>query len=326
MAEELAGEYRLSWAKRLMLRVSAVVLFCLGALPSIPLAIVEGSLWFALGGVPLVFFAYVLLVRASETMQITQEGVLLENRRGKTLLRWSEIGRFTQGEGIDRYKVAYTLVSDQPYLKVNLGLGGLSCRKLHHLPDTFGMRAKELAVRLEHMRKERIKEDGIDRSKLAPLAQRFLAKAAQTFSEDPYSVEFTERLEMVFPAQSDQVGDLRIWLDCDEVTVFTGHHGHTHFEVLPSDSVSLDDTEERVVQCAIDFMRDFLAGNLVVAVTCRGSVAVSSRVIYPEQDADHSECGIVSFRALVGRLLRRKKTTWYCRWDGPCEDPYNGGE
>jgi hypothetical protein len=47
-------------------------------------------------------------------------------------------------------------MSDPPASRINLGLFHLSHHKVYQLPDTFGMRAKDLAAFLEQTRKEMV--------------------------------------------------------------------------------------------------------------------------------------------------------------------------
>ena len=93
---------------------------------------------------------------ASHTMTVTSDGILLKNRKREKFLKWSDIREISQGKGIDRHKVTYTLMSDPPSSRINLGLFALSHHKVYHLPDTFNMKAQDLAVTLEQTRKEKV--------------------------------------------------------------------------------------------------------------------------------------------------------------------------
>ncbi len=154
MSIELNKEYRIPRTKRVMLQCSASVLFCLGTLPSIPTSIILKSVLPLLGGIFLAFISYCLFNLASHTMIVTPEGILLKSRKGEHLHKWSDIREIAQGKGIDRHKVTYTLMSDPPASRIKLGLFYLSHHKVYQLPDTFSMKAKELAAFLEQTRKE----------------------------------------------------------------------------------------------------------------------------------------------------------------------------
>jgi hypothetical protein len=156
MSIELNKEYRIPRAKRVMLQGSAFILFSLGTLPSIPTSIILKSVLPILGGIFLAFLSYCLFILASHTMVVSPEGILLKSRKGERLLKWSDIHEIAQGKGIDRYKVTYTLMSEPPASRINLGLFYVSGHKVHQLPDTFSMKAKELAAFLEQTRKEMI--------------------------------------------------------------------------------------------------------------------------------------------------------------------------
>ncbi len=154
MTIELNKEYRISKTKRVMLLVSAFILFGLGTLLSVPTSIILRSVLPLLGGIFLAFFAYCLFMTASHTMTVTSDGILLKYGKREQFLKWSDIREISQGKGIDRHKVAYTLMSDPPSSKINLGLFALSYRKVHYLPDTFNMKAQDLAVTLEQTRRK----------------------------------------------------------------------------------------------------------------------------------------------------------------------------
>ena len=87
------------------------------------------------------------------------DGILLKNRRGEYLLPWLDIGEIVQGNGINRHKVSYTLLSKPPSSGINLGLCRFKFWEDYHLPSTFGMDAKELAADLEQTRKEKIQQE-----------------------------------------------------------------------------------------------------------------------------------------------------------------------
>lgn len=153
MIFELDKEYKISRFKRTILRISAIVLL-FGALVSVPTSISLRSVLVFLGGVYLAFTSHVLFVMASQTMLINSQGILLKSRSGEYILQWLDFGEITLGKGINRHKVSYTLLSDPPSPGINLGLCRFKLREDYHLPSTFGMRAKDLAVDLEQTRKE----------------------------------------------------------------------------------------------------------------------------------------------------------------------------
>ena len=156
MTIELNKEYRISKAKRITRQISAFILFALGTLPSLPTSIILRSVLPLFGGIFLAFLAYCLYISVNQTMLVNSEGILLKNRKRENLLKWSDIREISQGQGIHRHEVTYTLVSDGPSSGVNFGLFRLACHRVHYLPDTFGTKAQELAVILEQIRKRQI--------------------------------------------------------------------------------------------------------------------------------------------------------------------------
>lgn len=156
MIFELNKEYKISRSKKILYRISAIVIFIITII-SIPVSIMFRSVLPLLSCVFLVIFeANDLLIMASNTMTINSDGILLKNRREEYLLPWSDIGEIVQGKGINRHKVSYTLLSKPPSSGINLGLCRFKFWEDHHLPSTFGMDAKELAADLEQTRKEKL--------------------------------------------------------------------------------------------------------------------------------------------------------------------------
>lgn len=131
-------------SKRILLRASAVILLVLGTMPSVWLSILLRSAWPFLGGIALAFFAYCFMRGANLVLEIGPEGVSLGHKKHPRLTRWSEIVGFSLGSGIDRYKVMITSASEPAPRQVNLGLLSLECQTVRYLPDTFGVKPKEL--------------------------------------------------------------------------------------------------------------------------------------------------------------------------------------
>jgi hypothetical protein len=136
--------------KRIVLRLGAIVLFTLGVLPAAWVSLLLHSILPFLGGLFLAFLAYHLVKASNLVLEIGREGVTLGDTKRRWLTRWSEIVEFSQGSGVDRHKVAMTCVSDPMPRRINLGLFGLECRRVRYLPDTFGMKAIDLADLLKH--------------------------------------------------------------------------------------------------------------------------------------------------------------------------------
>ena len=152
---ELNKEYKISQFKQIILLVFAIVLFG-GALVSVPTSIMLRSILPFFGGTYLAASAYVMLIMASQTMRVNTDGIFLKNRCGERLLPWYDFDEINQGKGINRHKVSYTLHSNPPFPGINLGLCRFTLSEGYHLPNTFGMQAKELASDLEQIRKEKI--------------------------------------------------------------------------------------------------------------------------------------------------------------------------
>jgi hypothetical protein len=116
-----------------------------------------------------------------------------------------------------------------------------------------------LAVKEDEMRHADLTDvDSLSRKFLAELELRPDLGAAQ--------VSRTGRVEVVFPAQHPEVGNIHVWLD-DEVTVGIGEHFHTHFEAYLDSSMPREEGEVQAVKNALAFISDFMQGNLILEVT-----------------------------------------------------------
>ncbi len=138
--------------KRILLGLCAVVLFAFGTLPSPWVSLLLHSILPFLGGLLLAFFAYGLVKASKSVLEVGPEGIALGDGKRRRLTPWCDIIGFSRGSGIDRHKVAIALASDPTPRRINLGLLSLECRKVRYLPDTFGMKATELADFLNRAR------------------------------------------------------------------------------------------------------------------------------------------------------------------------------
>ena len=99
-------------------------------------------------------------------------------------------------------------------------------------------------------------------SKLDLLSQAFLRQARAALSGIPYREEVTDRLRITVPARSAMIGDLEVYLDGDEITMYLGHHTHCHFSLYMLDKDP--DPEERISAEAVKFLTDLLDDRVVI--------------------------------------------------------------
>lgn len=144
MNSESTQILKVSRGKRLLLHTIAAVLFVLGTLPSPFVSLSLGSVLPFLGGLYLAFIAYCLLRLSISSLEIGENGIVLGDRRRRAFIPWSDVRGFSQGSGIDHHKVVMSLVSDPAPRLISFGLFQLECRGVRHLPDTSGMKAREL--------------------------------------------------------------------------------------------------------------------------------------------------------------------------------------
>jgi hypothetical protein len=98
-------------------------------------------------------------------------------------------------------------------------------------------------------------------SKLDLLSQVFLRKARVVLSGIPCREEVTDRLRITVPGRS-VIGDLEIYLDGDEITMYLGHHTHCHFSLYMVDKDP--DPEEMISAEAVKFLTDLLDDRVVI--------------------------------------------------------------
>jgi hypothetical protein len=99
-------------------------------------------------------------------------------------------------------------------------------------------------------------------SKLDLLSRAFLRRARVALSGVPFREEVTDGLRITVPCRSEMVGDLKIHLDGDEITMYLGRHTHCHFSLY---MVAKDpDPEERISAEAVRFLTDVLNDQVVI--------------------------------------------------------------
>jgi hypothetical protein len=106
----------------------------------------------------------------------------------------------------------------------------------------------------------RLNEETI--SKLDPLSQVFLRKVRPALSGVAHREEVTDRLQITVPARSALVGDLQIYLDGDEITMYLGHHTHCHFSLYMAEGDP--DPEDKTSAEAVKFLTDLLEDRVVI--------------------------------------------------------------
>src|SRR5882724_5592448 len=76
--------------------------------------------------------------------------------------------------------------------------------------------------------------------------------------------EITDRLEVTIPSIHPEVGDIVARLDGDEITVSIGEHFHCHFSTYLQDSLSSDEVERATAREAVEYIADFMAGDMIL--------------------------------------------------------------
>jgi len=96
--------------------------------------------------------------------------------------------------------------------------------------------------------------------------------------------EITDRLEVTIPSIHPEVGDIVARLDGDEITVSIGEHFHCHFSTYLQDSLSSDEVERATAREAVEYIADFMAGDMILRLQFKGKQFRSSETYYRDTE------------------------------------------
>jgi hypothetical protein len=90
-----------------------------------------------------------------------------------------------------------------------------------------------------------------------------LAELKRRFPDQSYSVGDDARTVAVFPAAHTQVGNVTIWDDGDEATVFIENITHGHFTSY-DETLSKQEREKVVTEDVVDFLSELFADRVLL--------------------------------------------------------------
>lgn len=96
------------------------------------------------------------------------------------------------------------------------------------------------------------------------LSQAFLNAFRSALPNVSHKEGVTDRLEVIIPARSPEVGDIVARLDGDEVTVSIGDYFHCHFSTFMLEGLSPDEAEREAAREAVEYIADFMADEVVL--------------------------------------------------------------
>jgi len=101
---------------------------------------------------------------------------------------------------------------------------------------------------------------------LKPLPRKLLAAFREAFPDLGHSEAVDRGTPLLtVPARHPESGDLRLWLQSDEVAIGVGERFHTHVATYLYDFADLGAKEDAVVEEVIDYVRDVLADRVVMS-------------------------------------------------------------
>jgi hypothetical protein len=115
---------------------------------------------------------------------------------------------------------------------------------------------------------------------LDALSGAFLDEFRRMLPIAAHKEEITDRLEVTIPSIHPEVGDIVARLDGDEITVSIGQHFHCHFSTYLQDRSSADNVERATAREAVEYIADFMAGDVILRLQFEGESLRSSETYY----------------------------------------------
>jgi len=97
-----------------------------------------------------------------------------------------------------------------------------------------------------------------------PLGQRLIQILRAGALSIPFEEEFSDRLEITIRGPSPAIGNVMVYSDSDELTVYVGEHTHCHFSLYMHRDRSNVEAIHAVVEETVAFLSDLLADRIVV--------------------------------------------------------------
>ena len=94
------------------------------------------------------------------------------------------------------------------------------------------------------------------RDKLIPIIQ-------QRYSGEEVRISPASNPIAVFPGKDNGVGELQIWDDGDEATIYIGEFTHGHFN-LYNPELNQDEIDKQVAEDVLGFLEDMFADKIVI--------------------------------------------------------------
>jgi hypothetical protein len=149
----------------------------------------------------------------------------------------------------------------------------------------------------------------INESRLAALPSILLREVRSFFPEDTFRAYFTKLppwidLVVEFPGQHE-FGNIRVEASemNDEITVYLGYFYHTHFTWYRDIEPSREAGYNQLVSEALDFIRRFMCGELILKVIFLFKREISASVFDAKKPACHSPAQARRTQGFFRRIL-----------------------
>lgn len=97
-----------------------------------------------------------------------------------------------------------------------------------------------------------------------PLGQRLIHVLRGGALALPFEEAFSDRLEVTIRGASPAIGDVTVYSDSDELTVYVGEHTHCHFSLYMHQDRPTAEAADAVVAETLAFLSDLFADRIVV--------------------------------------------------------------
>jgi len=159
--------------------------------------------------------------------------------------------------------------------------------------------------------------------KLDDLSREFYNSFIESVINVQFDYDFSKALMIRIPAKNQDFGDMKIYLDTDEITVGLGEHFHTHFDRYSyQDEISNNDVRRNIILDTLEFINEVLNDKILQEVEMQGDKLISSSVTYLGK-TQNGYTKMMTLPGLVRKLFKKDKIKMQYVWSGIYKNSMN---
>jgi hypothetical protein len=152
-------------------------------------------------------------------------------------------------------------------------------------------------------------------NQLSDLSREFYLSFTCSMPGVIYEYYFLGCLEIRIPAVNDNFGDIRIWIDNEEIIIGLGDNFHMHFETYScGGNISDSAIRKKVINDAIEFIRMVISDRILLRLKFKHDRLVSSHIVH--LDKLKGKYILIPLRGFLKRLIPGKTLVSEHTWSG----------